>query len=228
MEPEKKDGLTLGQYVELVRSKNLIPPATFKGYLTRLRQIVSEIKGIKSTRNRFGPQGKGRRAWIVKVDSVPLGRSAPTMSGRGNDARSTRPGATSSCVSSTRSRSIQPYGRPAACSANAKYSNIYRLLKREYPLINNSGKEASMAIRRPRAGSLSPREHARRATEHAQFAQHHMRAVLVGTPRADEPRCGAEGASKSDGSPARVAPEECIIRGVGRQIDCTTYTTLDA
>lgn len=77
MEPEKKDGLTLGQYVELVRSKNLIPPATFKGYLTRLRQIVSEIKGIKSTRNRFGPQGKGRQAWIVKVDSVPLGSIRP-------------------------------------------------------------------------------------------------------------------------------------------------------
>jgi len=77
MEPEKKDGLTLGQYVELVRSKNLIPPATFKGYPTRLRQIVSEIKGIKSTRNRFGPQGKGRQAWIAKVDSVPLGSISP-------------------------------------------------------------------------------------------------------------------------------------------------------
>jgi len=37
-----------------------------------------------------------------------------------------------------------------------------------------------MAIRKPRSGSLSPREHAQRAKEHSALAQHHTRAALSG------------------------------------------------
>jgi hypothetical protein len=52
-EPVPASGMTFGQYVDLVRSKNLIPIKTLEGYLTRLRQIVADIKGIKASRKRF-------------------------------------------------------------------------------------------------------------------------------------------------------------------------------
>ena len=70
-------GLTFGQYVDLVRSKNLIPVKTLEGYLTRLRQIVADIKDIKASRKRFGRGGKGRAEWLAKVDSVPLDSITP-------------------------------------------------------------------------------------------------------------------------------------------------------
>src|SRR5262249_25772686 len=59
-EPTSASGLTFGQYVELVRAKNLIPVKTLEGYLTRLRQIVAEIKGIKKDKRRFVRGGAGR------------------------------------------------------------------------------------------------------------------------------------------------------------------------
>jgi integrase len=65
-------GLTLGEYVALVRSKNLIPDRTLDGYVMRVRRIVADIKGITATRKRFGAGGKGRAEWLAKVDSIPL------------------------------------------------------------------------------------------------------------------------------------------------------------
>jgi integrase len=75
--PAALTGLTLGEYVNLVRSKNLIPDKTLAGYAMRLRQIVAEIKGIKPSSKRFGPSGKGRAEWLAKVDAVPLAAISP-------------------------------------------------------------------------------------------------------------------------------------------------------
>jgi hypothetical protein len=75
--PAALTGLTFGEYVHLVRSKNLIPDKTLAGYAMRLRQIVAEIKGIKPSSKRFRPGGKGRADWLAKVDAVPLVAIAP-------------------------------------------------------------------------------------------------------------------------------------------------------
>jgi integrase len=67
-EPTAVTGLTFGDYVALVRSKNLVPDKTLNGYVMRARQIVADIKGIARTR---------RIEWFTKVDSVPLGSITP-------------------------------------------------------------------------------------------------------------------------------------------------------
>jgi integrase len=76
-EPEKKEGLTFGQYIALVRSRNLIPDRTLDSYLPRLRQIVAEIKGFKLSRKRFAAKGTGARQWRDKIDSLRLQSITP-------------------------------------------------------------------------------------------------------------------------------------------------------
>lgn len=75
-EPEKKEGLTFGQYIALVRSRNLIPDRTLESYVPRLRQIIAEIKGFKRSRKRFA-KGTGGTAWRDKVDAVALQSITP-------------------------------------------------------------------------------------------------------------------------------------------------------
>src|SRR5262245_18141465 len=76
-EPIPAAGMTFGQYIDLVRSKNLIPFNTLESYLTRLRQIVADIKGIKANRKRFAAHSSGRTALTKEVDSVPLESISP-------------------------------------------------------------------------------------------------------------------------------------------------------
>jgi len=44
LEPPAAVGLTFGDYIALVRSKNLIPEKTLNGYLQRLRRITRSIR----------------------------------------------------------------------------------------------------------------------------------------------------------------------------------------
>jgi integrase len=74
-EPEKKEGLTFGEYIALVRSRNLIAARTLDSYVPRLRRIIAEIKGIKSSRKRFGV--RSGKAWRDQVDAVPLDSITP-------------------------------------------------------------------------------------------------------------------------------------------------------
>jgi integrase len=76
-ESGKKEDLTLGQYIALIRSRNLIPDRTLDSYLPRLRQIVAQIKGFKLGRKRFGAKGTGARQWRDKIDSVRLQSITP-------------------------------------------------------------------------------------------------------------------------------------------------------
>jgi len=71
---KKKDSLTFGEYIALVRSKNLIPERTIDSYVPRLRRIISEIKGIKPTRKRFAAKNG---AWREEVDAVTLDSITP-------------------------------------------------------------------------------------------------------------------------------------------------------
>jgi len=74
-EPEKE--FTFGEYIALVRSKNLIGERTLDSYVPRLRQIIAEIKGIKPSRKRYAANGKGRQTWVEKVDSIALSSITP-------------------------------------------------------------------------------------------------------------------------------------------------------
>jgi hypothetical protein len=74
-EPERKGGLTFGDYVALVRSRNLIAARTLESYVPRLRRIIAEIKGIKPNRKRFA--AKSGKAWRDQVDAVPLNSITP-------------------------------------------------------------------------------------------------------------------------------------------------------
>jgi len=76
-EPPSAAGMTFGKYIDLVRSKNLIPVKTLEGYLTRLRQIVADIKGIKASKKRFAAHSSVRTAWTQEVDSVLLESISP-------------------------------------------------------------------------------------------------------------------------------------------------------
>jgi len=72
-----KDGLTFGEYVNLVRSKNLLSSKAIDGYAPRLREIVAEILGIRSSKKKYAAASSGRQSWIDKIDSVPLASITP-------------------------------------------------------------------------------------------------------------------------------------------------------
>ncbi len=76
-ESGRKEDLNLGQYIALIRSRNLISDRTLDSYLPRLRQIVAEIKGFKLSRKRFAAKGTGSRQWRDKIDSVRLQSITP-------------------------------------------------------------------------------------------------------------------------------------------------------
>jgi len=75
--PPPASGLTVGGYIELVRSKNLIPEKTLNGYLQRLRRIVAEIKSINRNGKRHRPGSKARAEVVAKIEAVPLAEITP-------------------------------------------------------------------------------------------------------------------------------------------------------
>jgi hypothetical protein len=74
----KKEALTFGRYIDLVRSKNLLAPKAINGYVPRLRTIISEILDIKSSK-KYAAATSGRQAWIDRVDAVLLTSITPDM-----------------------------------------------------------------------------------------------------------------------------------------------------
>jgi integrase len=65
--------LNFGEYIALVRSKNLLSEKAIVAYSMRLRGIVADIVGIRSAKK----YGAGRKAWADKVDAVPLAAITP-------------------------------------------------------------------------------------------------------------------------------------------------------
>jgi integrase len=76
--PTPKENITFGEYIELVRSKNLLSSKSIDGYAMRLRGIVSNILGIRS-KKKYAAETLGRKAWVDKVDSVSLSSITPDM-----------------------------------------------------------------------------------------------------------------------------------------------------
>jgi integrase len=74
-DPAKNEDLTFGEYIALVRSKNLRSEKAINSYAMRLRGIIADILDIRSTKK----YGAGRNAWTDKVDSVPLSAITPDM-----------------------------------------------------------------------------------------------------------------------------------------------------
>jgi integrase len=77
-DPSRKSDLTFGEYIGLVRSRNLISTKAIDGYVPRLRGIVADILGIRSA-NKYAAATKGRQAWVDKVDSTQLASVTPDM-----------------------------------------------------------------------------------------------------------------------------------------------------
>lgn len=77
--PTPKQSLTFGEYVDLVRSKNLLSSKSIDGYAMRLRTIVSDVMGIRSTNKKYAAETSARQAWLDKVDAVPVASVTPDM-----------------------------------------------------------------------------------------------------------------------------------------------------
>jgi hypothetical protein len=53
--------LTVGQYLDAVRSQTELSPTTIEGYAKKFRQIVADIANVKGTKTRFDYRKSGFR-----------------------------------------------------------------------------------------------------------------------------------------------------------------------
>jgi integrase len=79
LEPADKAAITFGGYIALVRSRNLLSSKAIDGYAMRLRGIIADILGVRSTKKKYAAAASGRKVWIDKIDSVPLASITPDM-----------------------------------------------------------------------------------------------------------------------------------------------------
>src|SRR5262249_31753263 len=79
--------ITFGRYVELVRSRHLLPPRAIDKYAVRLRGLVAEIAGIKGGKKRFAAGSAARAEWLARIDAVPLKSVTPEMVRQWKEAR---------------------------------------------------------------------------------------------------------------------------------------------
>jgi hypothetical protein len=78
-EPERKELLTIGRYIALVRTKDLLPPKTIDGYAMRFRGMVAGIAGVHTTKERYRAGSKAHQVWQDKVDGLPLANITPEL-----------------------------------------------------------------------------------------------------------------------------------------------------
>lgn len=72
LKPSKKRGdiITVGEWIAEVEALRVLRKSTFESYTRKLRQLVTEIKGIGDA-NKYSAKG-GSAAWTKKVDAVKL------------------------------------------------------------------------------------------------------------------------------------------------------------
>ena len=63
---------TVGEWIEAARKFSEVKITTFTGYERALRQIASEIQGVKKSASRFGPKKGGSVGFRKKADSLSL------------------------------------------------------------------------------------------------------------------------------------------------------------
>ena len=70
--PDKKSNVTVGEFLEAVRTESDLSQKTFDVYATQLRFIVSQICDIAKTSARHDYQRGGMAKWRASIDAVPL------------------------------------------------------------------------------------------------------------------------------------------------------------
>ena len=74
---DPKAELTVGRYLDLIKSLTSVSERSLSCYKSSLRMIAADIAGIKTSVSRFDSQKGGREAWVAKVDAVPLSELTP-------------------------------------------------------------------------------------------------------------------------------------------------------
>lgn len=70
-------GTTVGQYVEEVRKLSTTRAATLRACIASFRRIAADVAEVNGSASRYAATGKGREAWLSKVDAVPLEEVTP-------------------------------------------------------------------------------------------------------------------------------------------------------
>jgi integrase len=69
--------LTVGEYLEAVRSQTELDPVTVEGYAKKFRQIIADIMNLKGNKARFDYRKGGYVEWLAAVHSVSLASVTP-------------------------------------------------------------------------------------------------------------------------------------------------------
>jgi integrase len=75
--PQAPANLTVGQYLDAVRTQTELSPITIEGYAKRFRQIVAAVANIQGNKSRFDYRKSGYHAWLGAVHAVPLATITP-------------------------------------------------------------------------------------------------------------------------------------------------------
>src|SRR5262249_18704749 len=74
---EKKENVTVGDFLTAVRAESDLSRKTFDGYATCLRFIVSELRALEKVRTRHDYRNGGRAKWAAAIDATPLEEITP-------------------------------------------------------------------------------------------------------------------------------------------------------
>jgi integrase len=69
--------LTIGQYLDAVRTQTELSPVTIEGYAKKLRQIVADIMSVNASKTRFDYRKGGYHQWLEAVHSVAVASITP-------------------------------------------------------------------------------------------------------------------------------------------------------
>lgn len=68
---------TVGDLIREVKDLANVRPATLRANLAAFHRIAAYVARVDATRSRFAAKGKGRKAWLAAVESVPLAILTP-------------------------------------------------------------------------------------------------------------------------------------------------------
>ena len=64
--------LTIGEYLDAVRTQTELSPVTIEGYAKKLRQIVADVMSVSGSKSRYDYRKGGYHQWLGAVHAVPL------------------------------------------------------------------------------------------------------------------------------------------------------------
>jgi integrase len=75
--PEPNRNLTVGQYIDAVRSRTELEAKTIDDYAQCFRRILSDIFAVKGTKKRIDYRKGGNGNWLEKIHAIPLANITP-------------------------------------------------------------------------------------------------------------------------------------------------------